>query len=287
VRVPVSSEINEILDAATEISVKRHQYFVGVEHLFEVLISKPERLPKAFATQYQGNLSAVGRQVAVNAWRGTMPEFNPEVFYTPRCAAATNTATKLARRYGSGRPDAGHLLLAIIADAHSAPARAMDQLNIPRGECINALREALSKPIDRTSKSEPKPAAASTETAERPGPEVVKQEPKKERTALESMTRDLTELAKEGKLQAAIGRDREMYSVLEVMARKNKNNVILVGEAGVGKTQIVEGLALTAADCDAGPILCDARIVELSIAALMSGTQYRGSFEDKVLALLE
>jgi ATP-dependent Clp protease ATP-binding subunit ClpC len=78
-----------------------------------------------------------------------------------------------------------------------------------------------------------------------------------------------------------------MFSVLEVMARKSKNNVILVGEAGVGKTQIVEGLAVAAAGCDAGPILCDAKILELNIAALMSGTQYRGSFEEKVMALID
>ncbi len=287
-RVPVSSEINEVLDAAAEISVKRSQYYVGVEHLFEVLIASPDRLPSSFAEKFHGNLSAVARQVALSAWRGVMPEFRPEVFYTPRCASATTTAAKLARRYGDGRPCAGHLLLAILADAHSAPARAMDQLRLPRGEYINALRDALSKQTPKQSK--PESAAPATAAGERPqakSAETAKREAKKEGVSLESMTRDLTALAKEGKLQAAIGRDQEMYSVLEVMARKNKNNVILVGEAGVGKTQIVEGLALAAADCDAGPILCDARILELNIAALMSGTQYRGSFEEKVLALLE
>lgn len=292
-RVPVSSEINEILDAAAEISVKRSQYYVGVEHLFEVLVATPERLPALFAEKHMSNLSAVARQVALDAWRGVMPEFRPEVFYTPRSAAATNTAAKLARRYGDGKPQAGHLLLAIIADAHSAPARAMDQLKLPRGECINALRDAMS--------SQPEHKSASKESATAPGNQedttasAKPAQPKENKdhkekpnaTSLVSMTRDLTALAKDGKLQAAIGRDREMYSVLEVMARKNKNNVILVGEAGVGKTQIVEGLALTAAGCDAGPILCDARIVELNFAALMSGTQYRGSFEEKILGLIE
>jgi ATP-dependent Clp protease ATP-binding subunit ClpC len=284
----VSSEINEVLDAAAEISVKRSQYYVGVEHLFEVLISMPERLPPSFVQKYLGNFSAVARQVALNAWRGVMPEFRPEVFYTPRCASATTTAAKLSRRYGDGKPRAGHLLLAIIADAHSAPARAMDELKLPRGDYINGLRDALGKESPKRAKAQSNveerdvgesPAAKAAESS--------KSDSKKEAASLESMTRDLTALAQEGKLQAAIGRDQEMYSVLEVMARKNKNNVILVGEAGVGKTQIVEGLALTTAGCDAGPILSDARILELNIASLMSGTQYRGSFEEKVLALLE
>lgn len=287
-RVPVSSEINEVLDAAAEISVKRSQYYVGVEHLFEVLVSNPARLPEPFVEKYHGNLSAVARQVALNAWRGTMPEFRPEVFYTPRCASATTTAAKLSRRYGDGKPRAGHLLLAILADAHSAPARAMDQIRLPRGEFINALCDALTKQSSRRSQSaSPSAAHATAEKSAADATESGKSESKKESASLESMTRDLTALAREGKLQDAIGRDHEMYSVLEVMARKNKNNVILVGEAGVGKTQIVEGLALTAAGCDAGPILCDARILELNIAALMSGTQYRGSFEEKVLALLD
>jgi len=287
-RVPVSSEINEVLDVAAEISVKRSQYYVGVEHLFEVLISMPERLPSSFTKNYAGNLSAVARQVALNAWRGVMPEFRPEVFYTPRCASATTTAAKLSRRYGDGKPRAGHLLLAIIADAHSAPARAMDQLQLARGDYINALRDALAKQSPKRSKSQSNAEVQPVgELPDAKAAESSKSDSKKDTASLESMTRDLTALAEEGKLQAAIGRDQEMYSVLEVMARKNKNNVILVGEAGVGKTQIVEGLALTTAQCDAGPILSDARILELNIAALMSGTQYRGAFEEKVLALLE
>lgn len=287
-RVPVSSEINEVLDAAAEISVKRSQYYVGVEHLFEVLVSTPSRLPSAFAEKYAGNLSAVARQVALNAWRGVMPEFRPEVFYTPRCASATTTAAKLSRRYGDGKPRAGHLLLAIIADAHSAPARAMDQLKLPRGEYISVLTDALSKKASKRPKGQSTaPAKEAGEKSASKSSESSNADSKKDTVSLESMTRDLTALAKEGKLQEAIGRDHETYSVLEVMARKNKNNVILVGEAGVGKTQIVESLALTTADCDAGPILCDARILELNIAALMSGTQYRGSFEEKVLAMLD
>lgn len=104
---------------------------------------------------------------------------------------------------------------------------------------------------------------------------------------LENLTRDLTEAARSGHLGPAVGRENEMFQILQILARKNKNNVMLVGEAGVGKTQIVEGLALAGISGGLGAVLSGWRILELNIGALMAGTQYRGSFEEKVMGLLD
>ena len=268
------------MDAGIEASVQRNDFFVGVDHLFGVITQNPALLPQSFVERHFSALLQVRRELAKQAWQGGVQTVGGEVFYTPRCAQVLATTNKLAERYRRGAATVGHLLLAMLADARSAPSRIMDGLGLNRGEIIEALRTELMKMPARTGVAPQTPQAAAT--AERPQ---VEAEPAA--GPLESMTRDLTDAARKGELGPAIGRDQEMFEILQVLARKGKNNVILVGEAGVGKTQIVEGLALAALEGGMGGLLAGDRILELNIAALLSGTQYRGAFEEKLLALLE
>ncbi len=282
-QVHVSPEVNTLLNAAVEISVRRNHYFVGVEHLYDAVLNAPERIPQAFASRYGDMLREVSRLMMRDAWRGGPPSAGSEVFYTPRCAETLGEAQKLAERYRVGPASAGHLLLALFADAHSAPSRALDRLGVNRGELIADLRKELGHPQEASGgrqSSEPTP-----QLTDRPEPAVEKA--KAPLAPLESLTRDLTSAARRGELSAAVGRSSEMFEILQVLARKGKNNVMLVGEAGVGKTQIVEGLAVATVEEGLGGVLHGKRILELSLGALMSGTQYRGAFEEKMLALLE
>ncbi len=277
-QVNVSPEVDKLLDSAVTISVRRMQFYVGVEHLFEALLDASALLPKAFMDRYMGVLHTVSRELVREAWVGRSPAARGEIFYTPRCGETLASATKLAERQGHASATAGHLMLALLADAHTAPSRALDRLNLGRGEMIALLRQELTggtAPLS-VSQDEPQEKATSPQPAEH-GPT----------TALASLTRDLTDAAKQGKLDRAVGRDHEMFQILQILARKNKNNVMLVGEAGVGKTQIVEGLALAGARGGLGGILTGYRILELSIGALLAGTQFRGAFEEKLLGLLD
>ena len=224
-----------------------------------------------------------------------MPESAPtKVFSTPRCINAIQQATKLAARHGQSNVNAGHLLLAILADCRSAPSRVMDSMRINRGECIRHLLRELGMAGESSEKSPATSATATTNEKEQTEADIAQSatapsaSQNSVKASLESLTRDLTKMAREGKLQPAIGRNAEIFEIIQVLSRKSKNNVMIVGEAGVGKTQIFEGIALNIAQGGtAADLMPHYRILELNIAALMSGTQYTGVFEEKLLSLLE
>jgi len=311
VQVFVSPEVNNIIDNAVAISTRRGRCYVGVEHLFEALTAQGSLLPRSVHDRYRNVLHTLGREIDREAWRGTMPTVSGEIFYTPRCAAVTNEATRLANRLGSREPSAGHLLLAILSDAHALPSRVMDRLGLDRGELVAALTEGLRAPRapDQASPQEraglaPAPhtqgkaaPAGAAAAAGAPGPRTAEAATAKTAEAapdqaklafsLESVTRDLTQAAQDGKLEPAVGRDDTIFELLQILARQTKNNAILVGEAGVGKTKIVEGLALLAAGETGSGLLSGSRILELDIGAFMSDTKYRGVFEEKLRALVE
>jgi ATP-dependent Clp protease ATP-binding subunit ClpA len=245
VQVHVSPEVNGLLDGAVAVSVRHNHFFVGVEHLFEALLDASALLPRAFVERYMNVLHTVSRELAREGWRGQPPSVGGEVFYTPRCAAALTDAAKYAERHGSPQAEAGHLMLALLADAHAASSRVMDRLNLGRGELIAALRAELTRVSDaRAPRTETAAERASAAAAQGTGVRAAPEPPTREfPPSVKSLTRDLTQAARSGELQRAVGRDNEMFQILQVLARKNKNNVILVGEPGVGKTQIVEGLA--------------------------------------------
>lgn len=297
-QVPVSQEVNALLDDATAISLRRGQMYVGVEHLYEAILIKSDLLPLGFLKAHSDHLRAASHEMTREAWKGHMPIAGPEVFYTPRCASAANQAAKLGQRLSQGLAGAGHLLLAILADAYAAPSRAMDRLQLPRGEMIKSLR----REVMRGGHAKPRalePANADAKAAAMPRqsadaqdlPDLTMGEGPDTRATgvriLESLTRDLTQAAALGTVEAAIGRDKDIVSITEILSRKTKNNVILVGEAGVGKTRIVEGLAYAAFRGKGAGVLAGYRFLELNMAALMAGTAYRGAFEEKLLGLLE
>ncbi len=317
-QIHVSSELNQVLERALAMSVNQGQFYVGVEHVFSAVLDDPDPLPPRVREKHLNRLYAVMREVNRTAWRGAHQGGTGEILHTPRCIAATQQASKLAERRGHRPAGAGHLLLAMLADGQSAPSRVMDQMGPERGEIIAALQAELGGVAATAATAPPRaeapangPAAArqlvapqaaaapaSTPTglldsAEEAGaaPAVAPAAaPEAEAQGeLESLTRDLSEAARAGSLDTTVGRDDETFEILQILTRKTKNNIMLVGEAGVGKTQIIEGLALRIAKEGGKPdgLMPDFRILELNLAAVMSGTQYRGAFEEKMLALLE
>jgi ATP-dependent Clp protease ATP-binding subunit ClpC len=300
VQLNVSPDIAEVLEKAAAISANQGIYFVGVNHVFAALLDMPDKMPESIREKHMSNLFAVQREANRKLWRGQAAVKSGEIFYTPRCIQLTSQASKLATRIGHGPPAAGHLLLAILNDDISAPARAMDALSLDRTVCAKQLQAELGFISPRSHhKVTPLPDYSDVQLQNIPSSKGGAREaaagggsPSGESSAPAPrqsgpMTRDLMEEARHGSLHEATGRDEEMFEVLQILSRKTKNNVMLVGEAGVGKTQVVEGLALMLAKRGEELGLPDFRIVELNVAALMTGTQYRGSFEEKVLALIE
>ena len=316
----VSPQVNQVMEKAVGFAVQQEQYYVGVEHLFAALLDDSDALPKGIQERHLNALFAVMREVSRTPWRGVIPTTTGEVFHTPRCIAAVNRAGKLAERFGRGGATAGHLLLAILSDAMSAPSRAMDDLKQGRKQCVERLQAELGAQAAEDAECRAESAARPTSSRdpahrEYGGPSGAGTPARPERDAgadsegisemglldespagalaqaqalmLASLTRDLTEAARAGKLTAAIGRDAEIFEILQILSRKMKNNAMLVGDAGVGKTQVVEGMALRIAEGGDSGLLPGYRILELNLAALMTGTQYRGAFEEKMLGLID
>lgn len=284
--IQVSSRIAELTERAVALSVRQGHYYVGVEHLFGVILDHAGELPEAFQRQYVDGLWAVMQDVQRCAWDGpALGAPTGEVFHTPRAIGATHEASRLAERFHSGTATPGHLLLAILADPLSLPSRSMDQLGMARGKVLEALEKSL-----RSSPQNGRNTTAPPQETRRAHEETEAQSDTPAQSSGDlpaGLTRNLSDAARTGQLDDAIGRDQEMYEVMQILARKTKNNVMLVGEAGVGKTQLIEGLAMRLAHRAFGERTPVLEIIELSLASLLSGTQYRGQLEEKLLALLE
>ncbi len=279
----VSPEISTLCEKALAISVRSGRTFVGVEDLFAAVLDSPDQLPQAVHERWLNNLFTVMRETRRTAWSGSLPvSAVGEPFYTPRAIAALQKAQSLVTQHG-GHAGGAHLLAALLADSLSQPARIMDAFGLERSACLAALMRALGEPA--APGAVPQAHAATAQPvpvpAEAPGNDARQTPPPQDR-----LVRDLSDAARRGDLRQAVGRDAEIFQVLQVLARKTKNSVMLVGEAGVGKTQVVEGLAVQLAERNNGQ-MPDYRILELNVGALLSGTQYRGAFEEKVLHLID
>ncbi|HYF96018.1 MAG TPA: ATP-dependent Clp protease ATP-binding subunit [Symbiobacteriaceae bacterium] len=192
---------------------------------------------------------------------------------SPRCRSVFEAAGRLARQ--EGRIKLLHLLLAILQDRGNAACSLMREVGISVDQLQSSAAEQLGQP-----------AAAGGHTAP-PSPSPEKTAPRKPTPWLDQFGRDITRLAREGKLPPLIGRKEEMTRIAQVLCRQRKNNPILVGEPGVGKTCIVEGLAQRLLQPGAPAGLAGKRIVELSMSALVAGSQLHGQFEERLQNVLE
>jgi ATP-dependent Clp protease ATP-binding subunit ClpC len=261
----------QVLQLARKEADRFNHNYVGTEHLLLGLIKLGQGVAVNVLQKMGLDLETVRMEVEKQVGSGPETKIVGNIPYTPRVKKVLALAGKEAKALNHSYVGTEHILLGLLREGEGVAARVLKSLEID----IERTRNEILKELD------PNFTPSEAEEGEPTSKKDVKT------PALRAFGRDLTELAKKGELDPVIGRHNEIERVIQVLCRRTKNNPVLIGEAGVGKTAIAEGLAQEIASGNVPELLHDKRVVTLDLALMVAGTKYRGQFEERIKAVMD